>query len=166
DETKLRRAGIKKRQMSIGVRRITKISKHKSRTFKCVRQQLVHGCPGSLQRPLAPGKADHDPGKQELQSQTPQYRLQADGPAVGGAHVSDRQKDDDAQQTRKSRHWVLLSQKLKLLRENPVYCSWSVKAQRQSMTSWISRTTSIGRRRKVILEFIQSEFQLEFRLGL
>ena len=33
------------------------------------------------------------------------------------------------------------------------------------MTSWSPRATSVGRRRKVILEFIQSEFQLEFRLG-
>src|SRR5437899_11406273 len=105
---------IEKRQMCVGVRRVTKIPKYKSRAFKCVGQQFVHGCPGSLKRPLAPGKADHDPGKKELQSQSPKNRLQPDGATVGGADVSDRQKDDDAQQTRVSRHWVLLSQKLKI----------------------------------------------------
>src|SRR6266705_2347295 len=108
---------IEKRQMSIGVRRVAEVAKYKSGAFKCGGQQFVHGCPGSLKRPLAPGKADHDPGKQELQSQSPQNRLQPDGATVGGADVSDRQKDDDAQQTRVSRHWVLLSQKLKIASE-------------------------------------------------
>jgi hypothetical protein len=76
--------------MSVGVRWVTKVPKYKGGTFKCIRKQFVDGSSGGLQRSLAPGKADHDPGKQELQSQSPQHRLQPDGATVSGADVSDR----------------------------------------------------------------------------
>ena len=45
---------------------------------------IIDGCSGGLQCPLTPGKPDHDPGKQELQAQSPQDRLQSDGAAIGG----------------------------------------------------------------------------------
>ena len=57
---------------------------------------------GGAHHCLAPGVADHDPGKHELQAQSPEDRLQTNGAAVGGEQICDRQKHDDAQQTRES----------------------------------------------------------------
>src|SRR5262249_22775609 len=123
-----RGAGVEKRQVERGISGIAEISKDEAGALVGVSKKLVDAFSSFCQRHLSPGKTDHNPGKQKLQTQSPEHGLQANGTAIGGAEVGDRQEHKDAQQACKSRHEVLCGERITDRRlENPVYCSRRVK---------------------------------------